>query len=152
MFRPQFRRLGYAVSTLKYMETALLLYYYYYYYYCCSWGHVSRCPLPPESASGCSYYDCGVKAKTSVDQIDLTFALLSVQGSFSTPIMTVNNLAYSETSSTTHLTTFNTIPFHIFFLFLYYCVYCIYLTVHTFFYLFLCHAQWTSPYGPQSPA
>ena len=28
LFRPQFRRLGYAVSTLKYMETARLLYWY----------------------------------------------------------------------------------------------------------------------------
>ena len=29
-FRPQFRRLGSAVSTLKYMETARLLYFYHY--------------------------------------------------------------------------------------------------------------------------
>ena len=29
LFRAQFRRLGYAVSTLEYMETARLLYYYY---------------------------------------------------------------------------------------------------------------------------
>ena len=38
LFRPQFRRLGYAVSALKYVETARLLYHYYHNYhnyYCC---------------------------------------------------------------------------------------------------------------------
>ena len=33
LFRTQFRNLGYAVSTLKYMETARLLYHYYCYHY-----------------------------------------------------------------------------------------------------------------------
>ena len=40
------------------------------------------------------------------------FELLPVHGSFSKPTVTLNILAYSNTSSLlTHLTTFNTIPF-----------------------------------------
>ena len=50
------------------------------------------------------------------------FELLPVHGSFSKPTVTLNILAYSNTSSLlTHLTTFNTIPFkltYILFLFL----------------------------------
>ena len=50
------------------------------------------------------------------------FKLLPVHGSFSKPTVTLNILAYSNTSSLlTHLTTFNTIPFkltYILFLFL----------------------------------
>ena len=41
------------------------------------------------------------------------FELLPVHGSFSKPTVTLNILAYSNTSSLlTHLTTFNTIPFN----------------------------------------
>ena len=39
------------------------------------------------------------------------FELLPVHGSFSRPTITLNILAYSNTSLLTHLTTFNTLPF-----------------------------------------
>ena len=71
----------------------------------------------------CSYYDRGIKVRTRVGQNSLMFVLLPVHGSFSKPTVTLNILAYSNTSSLlTHLTTFNTIPFkltYILFLFLY---------------------------------
>ena len=50
------------------------------------------------------------------------FELLPVHGPFSKPTVTLNILAYSNTSLLTHLTTFNTIPFkltYILFLFLF---------------------------------
>ena len=60
----------------------------------------------------CSYYDRGIKVRTRVGQNRLMFELLPVHGSFSMPTITLNILAYSNTSSIhTHLTTFNTIPF-----------------------------------------
>ena len=60
----------------------------------------------------CSYYDRGIKVQTRVGQNSLMFELLPVHGSFSMPTITLNILAYSNTSSVhTHLTTFNTIPF-----------------------------------------
>ena len=60
----------------------------------------------------CSYYDRGIKVRTRVGQNSLMFELLPIHGSFSMPTITLNILAYSNTSSIlTHLTTFNTIPF-----------------------------------------
>ena len=60
----------------------------------------------------CSYYDQGIKVQTRVGQNSLMFELLPIHGSFSMPTITLNILAYSNTSSIlTHLTTFNTIPF-----------------------------------------
>ena len=60
----------------------------------------------------CSYYDRGIKVQTRVGQNSLMFELLPVHGSFSMPTITLNILAYSNTSSVhTHLTTFNTIPY-----------------------------------------
>ena len=54
----------------------------------------------------------GIKVRTRVGQSSLMFELLPVHGSFSMPTITLNILAYSNTSSIlTHLTTFNTIPF-----------------------------------------
>ena len=76
------------------------------------------------------------------------FELLPVHGSFSKPTVTLNILAYSNTSSLlTHLTTVNTIPFkltYILFLFLFYSFfipfysfYFIYLFIYFFLILFL---------------
>ena len=60
----------------------------------------------------CPYYDRGIKVRTRVGQNSLMFELLPIHGSFSMPTITLNILAYSNTSSIlTHLTTFNTIPF-----------------------------------------
>ena len=60
----------------------------------------------------CSYYDRGIKVRTRVGQNSLMFELLPIHGSFSMPTITLNILAYSNTSSIlTHLTTFNTISF-----------------------------------------
>ena len=64
-----------------------------------------------------------VKALLIIGQNSLMFELLPVHGSFSRPTITLNILAYSNTSSLlTHLTTFNTIPLmvtYILFLFLF---------------------------------
>ena len=65
------------------------------------------------------------------------FELLPVHGSFSKPTVTLNILAYSNTSSLlTHLTTFNTIPFKLtYILFLFLLFYLFYL-FYLFFFFF----------------
>ena len=58
----------------------------------------------------CSYYDRGIKVQTRVGQNSLMFELLPVHGSCSMPTITLNILAYSNTSSIhTHLTFMTTI-------------------------------------------
>ena len=69
------------------------------------------------------------------------FELLPVHGSFSKPTVTLNILAYSNTSSLlTHLTTFNTIPFklnYILFLFLLFFILFYFIFYFIFLMLFL---------------
>ena len=70
------------------------------------------------------------------------FELLPVHGSFSKPTVTLNILAYSNTSSLlTHLTTFNTIPFkltYIPFLFLFIpFLFLLFYFIFIFIYLFI---------------
>ena len=64
--------------------------------------------------------------------------LLPVHGSFSKPAVTLNILAYSNTSSLlTHLTTFYTIPFKLtYILFLFLLFYLFILSFFSFFFLF----------------
>ena len=70
------------------------------------------------------------------------FELLPVHGSFSTPTVTLNILAYSNTSSLlTHLTTFNTIPFkltNILFLFLF-------IPFYSFYFIYFIYLFFSNP-------
>ena len=66
------------------------------------------------------------------------FELLPVHGSFSKPTVTLNILAYSNTSLLTHLTTFNTIPFKLtYILFLFLFIHFLFLLFYLFFIFFL---------------
>ena len=60
---------------------------------------VSGSRLAYGTSRPCSYYDRGIKVRTRVGQNSLMFELLPIHGSFSMPTITLNILAYSNTSS-----------------------------------------------------